>query len=236
MKETITILVKAAPTWSTKYKEYEICTAGITPDGEWRRLYPFPENTIHGEEIHLWDEIKLETSKPSKDKRLESRRIDHTTIEKVGRITDREEKRHILNSITEKSLQNALNEKRSLIAIKPNIIRFFVKENESDIAQLTLEGKPFIKNPYADVDLFYNWKCPEPCEFCSTRPHKMKSFDWGAHVLYKRYQNKQEAVEKVTDMCYRRMKEEFDTWFALGTHSQRPWKKWMIVGLLWMKK
>jgi len=32
------------------------------------------------------------------------------------------------------------------------------------------------------------------------------------------------------------MKYDNDTWFVLGTTRRRPWKKWMIVGLLWMKK
>jgi len=32
------------------------------------------------------------------------------------------------------------------------------------------------------------------------------------------------------------MKYDYDSWFALGTHSRRPWSKWMVVGLLWMKK
>jgi hypothetical protein len=37
-------------------------------------------------------------------------------------------------------------------------------------------------------------------------------------------------------MCYYRMKYDYDTWFAWGTHRKRPWKRWMIVGLLWIKK
>jgi hypothetical protein len=64
----------------------------------------------------------------------------------------------------------------------------------------------------------------------------MQCFDWGANVLYRKYSDPDKAREKTTDMCYNRMKNEFDTWFVLGTHSKRPWKKWMIVGLLWMKK
>lgn len=32
------------------------------------------------------------------------------------------------------------------------------------------------------------------------------------------------------------MKYDNDTWFVLGTTRQRPWRRWMVVGLLWMKK
>lgn len=236
MKETVTILVKAAPTWSTKYKEYEVCTAGVTPEGAWRRLYPFPEDVFHDENIKLWDIINIETSVPSNDIRSESRKIDYTMIENIGRINTREEKRRLLDDITESSLQDSLNSKRSLCLVKPNIVSFAVEPNRDPMVQFTLDGKPFIKNPYADVDLIYRWTCEDSCEFCEGQPHRMKCFDWGAHVLYKRYPDPVEAVEKVTDMCLTRMRDEFDTWFVLGTHSQRPFRRWMIVGLLWMKK
>jgi hypothetical protein len=43
-------------------------------------------------------------------------------------------------------------------------------------------------------------------------------------------------MAKVKQKCHYEMKYDNDTWFALGTHSRRPWKKWMIVGLIWMKK
>lgn len=59
----------------------------------------------------------------------------------------------------------------------------------------------------------------------------------GANILWKRYRdNKDEAKEKVTEMCFYKMKEKYDSWFALGTHSEWPFSKWMIISLLWMKK
>ena len=64
----------------------------------------------------------------------------------------------------------------------------------------------------------------------------MECFDWGANILWKRYPDKEVAKQKVTEMCYNNMKEKYDSWFALGTHSQWPFSKWMIVSLLWMKK
>lgn len=235
-REKVLVLVKAAPTWSKKYREHEVCTAGVTEDLEWRRLYPFSEEVMHDKNISVWDWIEVNTSDPSKDIRIESRKIDDKSIEKVGRIEKREKRRNVIERLSENSLNYPMEEKRSLTIIKPVIEDFFIKERPSTSVQLTLEGKPFIMNPYADVGLFYRWSCPEPCDYCDDRTHRMECFDWGANVLYKKYKDPIEAKEKVTDMCYRRMKEEFDSWFALGTHSQRPFKRWMIVGLLWMKK
>lgn len=54
-KESILILVRAAPNWSTKYKTYEICTAGISQTEDWRRLYPFPETNVIKRGVRIWD-------------------------------------------------------------------------------------------------------------------------------------------------------------------------------------
>jgi len=237
MKEKILVLVKAAPTWSKKLHQYQVCTAGVTEDGEWRRLYPFPESIMHGRDIHLWDIIEVDTEDPTRDIRQESRKINFRTLKKIDSLEDRDERRAFLNGLTEHSLEYPMEEKRSLTLVKPDIKKFNVIDNpDSKFTQLTLNGKPFDYNIYGEVDLVYRWNCQELCRFCSNQPHRMKCLDWGAHVLYKRYEDKAEAKVKVTDMCYRRMKDEFDTWFALGTHSMRPYKRWMIVGLLWMKK
>ena len=235
-KEQILILVKAAPNWSTKYKEYEICTAGITEDEEWRRLYPFPEDVMLERNIRLWDWIEVETSEPSADPRPESRKIKAITIKKIDRIEDRCKRRKVLESINERTLEIPLEEKRTMTVIRPIIKKFTIKKKIPEVIQISLNGKPFKRSPYGDFGLYYNWECPKPCRYCTDRSHNMQCFDWGAHVLYRRYKDEEEAKTKVTQMCYYRMKYDFDTWFVLGTHSRRPWKRWMIVGLLWMKK
>ena len=236
-KESVLILVKAAPNWSTKYKQYEVCTAGISNDEEWRRLYPFPEDVMHREDIHVWDKIEVETTTPNRDPRLESRKIRPESIRKIGRVEDREERRKILRGIAEPSLDIPKAEKRTMMLVKPRIESFHIqKRPQPEIIQLTLNGKPFRRNPYGDVGLYYKWRCPKPCEVCKARLHLMECFDWGANVLYKRYKDEREARFKTKDKCYFEMKHKNDTWFALGTHSRRPWRIWMIVGLLWMKK
>lgn len=236
-KESIVVLVKAAPNWSVKYKQYEICTAGISQDSGWRRLYPFPEDVMLKKDIKIWDIIEVESTTPSDDRRPESRKIKAESVRKIGHIDNREERRNFLKQIMEPSLDVPLDEKRSMMLVKPRIVAFSIKKRvESEVIQLTLNGKAFKRNPYGDVGLYYKWRCPKPCQFCKERYHLMECFDWGAHVLYRRYKDEKEARLKTKNMCFYRMKYDFDTWFALGTHSRRPWRRWMIVGLLWMKK
>jgi hypothetical protein len=236
-KEYILVLIEAAPNWSDKYGSYLVCTAGVNEKREWRRLYPMPLESIM-RKIHRWDWIEVDTTKPERDPRAESRKIDSDSIiacEKT--ITDREERRTLLDDLSEVSLDKPTEEKRSITLIKPEILGFDIIEREDKNVQLTLNGKKFEKQPYGDVGLYYKWRCEKPCQVCAKRPHVMECFDWGANVLWKKYKaNREEAKGKVTEMCYYNMKEKYDSWFALGTHSQHPFSVWMIVGLFWMKK
>ena len=239
-KESILVLVKAAPNWSTKYKTYEICTAGISQAEGWRRLYPFPEMTMIRKEIRLWDIIEVETKKPTDDPRPESRKIRNGTVRVVDRIESREERRKIINDLVEPSLENALKEKRSLALIEPKIDAFRIIKSEREPLQFTLNGKPFRKRPYADVKLYYRWSCPKPCRYCRDKSHTARCFDWGANWLYRKLYRKSKDEKdtriKVRNKLLFEMKYDNDTWFVLGTTRRRPWKRWMIVGLLWMKR
>ena len=44
MDEQIVVLAKAYPTFSKKYGQVW-CLAGMTEEGEWRRIYPIPMDT-----------------------------------------------------------------------------------------------------------------------------------------------------------------------------------------------
>lgn len=235
-KESILVLVKAAPNWSTKYKTYEICTAGISQTDGWRRLYPFPEMTMIRKEVRLWDIIEVETKKPTDDPRQESRKIRNGSVKVVDRIEDRNERRKIIKSIAEPCLEGPLNEKRSLALIEPEIDGFRIIKGEKEPQQFTLNGKRFRKHPYGDVRLYYRWSCPKPCRYCRDQSHTARCFDWGANYLFRRYKDKEEARIKTRNKLLFEMKYDNDTWFVLGTTRRRPWKRWMIVGLLWMKK
>jgi len=155
-------------------------------------------------------------------------------------IKDREERRNYLRKIVDTSLDEPIKEKRTMAVIKPLILGFNIEKREETIDQSTLYGGIFKERPYADVGLYYHFKCCEHvrCNVCRGvgKFHRMECFDWGANVLYRRYDNEKVAMEKTRDMCFTRMRFDFDTWFALGTHSRYPFLRWMIVGLLWMKK
>jgi hypothetical protein len=239
-KESILVLVKAAPNWSAKYKKYEICTAGISETEGWRRLYPFPETLIIKEHVRLWDIIEVKTIKPTDDSRIESRKIKEGSVQVIDRIEGRKERRKIINGLVEQSLDSALREKRSLALIEPHIEGFKIEKGKKEPLQFTLNGSPFRRHPYSDVKLIYEWSCSKPCDFCKERTHNSRCFDWRANWLYKKLyresKDKKDARIKGRNKLHYEMKYDNDTWFVLETTRQRPWKRWMIVGLLWLKK
>lgn len=232
--------MKAAPNWSTKYQKYEICTAGISQkDGTWRRLFPFAENLMLKQDIKLWDIIEVKAKKPTDDPRLESRKIDAEYIKTIGRIESKKEKRKIINCHMEGSLDTALKQKRTLALIQPLIDDFKIDKGEREPLQFTMEGVAFRKNPYGDIRLVYKWRCHDRCKFCRGKFHTTRCFDWGANLLYRKLltQNEEQIARlKTRNKLQYEMKYDNDTYFMMGTSRLRPWKKWMIIGLLWMKK
>ena len=78
------ILVKTYPTLSRKYDEL-VCTAGITEDGKWVRIYPLPFRKLDYEKRYRkyqWLDIPLERN--HEDFRPESYRPTSLDNMKVG--------------------------------------------------------------------------------------------------------------------------------------------------------
>lgn len=233
-------MVKATPNWSEHLKRYIICTAGINENGEWRRLYPMEWSTIREKDIKVWDRITVRTTKPERDPRPESRKIDNKSVVNCGcTIKEREKRREFLNNHMDVFLPDATKTRRTLSIIKPILFGFSVEKEDEQSDQVTLSGDTFKVHPYGGILLNYHFKCGEKgCEVCSQvhKFHNMQCFDFGANELYKRYNDETTAKEKVREGLYTRMKTNCECWFAMGTHRQYPFLKWMVVGLLWMKR
>lgn len=63
----ILITVKTYPTLSSKYDEL-VCTAGLTEEGKWIRLYPIPFRKLDYEQRYQryqWIEVDVEETSPT---------------------------------------------------------------------------------------------------------------------------------------------------------------------------
>lgn len=221
-KEQIIILIMSTPETSQKYGQV-VCTAGITENNEWRRLWSFTPQLKRKHKIHRWDIIEVKTQK-TKNHRKETRKIDITSLKKIDSILKKKRK-GIIEKIADKSIDQIIENKRSIGILKPNIKKLKL------VKSITEDEKKF--------GLFfpkYHFLCGKPCSICSKKYfyHKMKCRDWGANVLCRKVKSNPNGKEIVYQKLFYDMKDKFDTYFSIGTH--RRWHTWMIVGLFWFKK
>ena len=67
MKMKILITVKTYPALSTKYGE-TVCTAGITEEGKWIRIYPLPFRKLdYDKRFNKYDWVELELKRNTND-------------------------------------------------------------------------------------------------------------------------------------------------------------------------
>lgn len=87
-KRRVLITVKTYPTPSKKSNE-TVCTAGITENGEWIRLYPIPYRYLNGEQkfrIFDWIEVSVAKRDRAKDHRPESYSVERETIQVLNHL------------------------------------------------------------------------------------------------------------------------------------------------------
>ena len=135
------MLVKVYPSPSKKYGE-TVCTAGITRDGKWLRLFPVPYRTLPKErQFEKWHWIRAYITKASeKLNRPESHKIDPDSIELLGKIPAGKgwgERERYFAPYVSKSLEELLVKQKqsntSLGSFRPKkVLDFIIKPSTED--------------------------------------------------------------------------------------------------------
>ena len=82
----VLIAVRTYPVPATKSIEAS-CTAGITEDGKWIRLFPIPFRLMAEENrFSKWQWISTDAVKATSDARPESYKLNNETIQAEGRV------------------------------------------------------------------------------------------------------------------------------------------------------
>ena len=139
----VLITVKAYPAISTKYGE-TVCTAGITEEGEWIRIYPIPFRKLdYTNQFKKYDWIELDLTRNHSDFRPESYKpINLKNIKTIGHINADgsawlERRNFVLKNIYT-NLDKLINEAKrketctSLATFKPTKIKNFIYEQVSN--------------------------------------------------------------------------------------------------------
>lgn len=139
----VLILVKTYPTLSKKYSEL-VCTAGITEDYQWIRIYPIPFRLLEYEKKYQkYQWIDVDLIKNTSDPRPESHKIKNIDmirlLNKINTKNNWEERRQLLldNLIIYKNLEEIIEKANknelSLVLFKPSrIIDFVIEKSEPE--------------------------------------------------------------------------------------------------------
>ncbi len=145
-RKRICIAVKTYPSISTKYIE-TVCTAGVTEDGEWIRLYPVKFRMLKDDKKYKkFSWIELDVERNTSDFRPESHRplnLDMATITAEKRLKsgkpDWDSRRKILfnNQTIFSNLSELINKAKtdgtSLALFKPaQIVDFVIEKSERE--------------------------------------------------------------------------------------------------------
>lgn len=250
-KKRALIVVRTYPTPAKQGVEVS-CTAAITDDGRWLRLFPVPYRLLDGSKrFHKYQWIEVEVVKAS-DPRPESHKIRPQTIQILGGVlsTDRawKERKDVLEPFQGHCLC-CLKEQRdkygspTLGFIKPKEITRLVFRKESSEwspaqAAALSQGNLFEKAPAEELEkipfsFLYEFKCDHP----SCNGHKLSCTDWEMGASFRKWRTEHGANwEAVFRRKYEKeMIEDKDLRFFVGTVNAHP-REWIIVGLFYPPK
>ncbi len=232
------IIVKASPQISQQYGE-TVCCAGVTPEGEWVRLYPVSFRKLEDvSKFGRWDRVRFKWRKPKTDMRPESVRVDQQSIEIIGEYPKSERER-LLAKLEVKGLKQVAAEGKSLALLRPQQPKFsFERKTDEDIAKERHAYQEVLKQK----DLFDN-KALLPLEPC---PYKFKykyttedgsrdgtCQDWETNTTFfnwRRNYGEQQALESMQQVFGEEYPKKGMA-FAMGTHSLYP-DTWLINGII----
>lgn len=244
----VLILVKTYPHPSESSREL-VCSAGVTPNGNWVRLYPvdFRYRPRHQRfKKYQWIEVNLTHKDPSQDNRKESRTPDLNSIRLLDWLPPGtwEKRRQIVDTLpthTLKELHRLYEEDRtSLGVVVPSEVL------DLKIASCRPHWKPKWQRLFSQISLFgetaktlrkvpYMFQYVFMCDDCST-PYRRAILDWELGALFwsevRRLGSEQRAAKSVR----RKFLEEMcspgrETRFFVGTHW--PYNTWLVLGVYW---
>jgi hypothetical protein len=242
MRKKILITSKTYPLPSKTYLEL-VCTAGITEEGEWIRLYPIPfRYNSYDQQFPLFSWVECEVKRRTEDSRMESHSPigDISVGEKILTKNKWEERKSRVLPLLDPSIEELKElcpSGRSMGLIKPReITRIYAVETgrEWDASQqeaivqqnLFEQRKPLEKIPY---DFKYDYFC----QGASCKGHSMRVEDWGLGVLYRKMRDQhgeKEAVNKVIQKM--KWASETDLHLFVGTQrNTHHYGTFTIIGL-----
>ncbi|MDT4763236.1 hypothetical protein [Sphaerochaeta sp. PS] len=264
MKKKILITVLTYPTPSHKYIE-TVCTAGITEEGEWIRIYPIKLRLLNEKiQKYHWYVFDIEPRPRNKDNRKESYFCISPPPGSIGNIGTEnswaERRRLCLKNVfyNYQKLMEASDPKGkdfiSLATFKPKELIDFIAEPK-DVKKDELLKEEILQNLRNQGELMERQDIPQYWKMSQSIPYtfyyeftddsdtviRLMIEDWELMMLYRNCRRDGEAIaiEKVKNTYLREFKKK-ELYFFLGTRREahvRCWKKpYSIIGVFYPPK
>ena len=236
--ERVIILVKAAPHPSRRYQE-TVCCAGVTPEGEWRRLYPVRFRHLKDAKFSRWDLLEYKWQRPKDDPRRESRRVEEQSLEIIGKLA-KDHQAAFLDPLLRASYVDAAQRGETLTLVRPRNITFRWRR-KSDV-EISGEKVAFATASAQGSLLDEPLKAFDPCPYYlrmgfndAAGSHGMMCGDWETSATFFKWRRSYGEAETL-----RRLRETYENTYAekgvalaMGTVAKRP-KQWLLLGIIRM--
>jgi len=234
-----------------------VCTAGITEDGRWVRLYPLPYLQLPKAKRfakYQWIEADVRPHGSSnRDKRPESHNIDVATIQLKDKVDTKnfwQERKELILPLKRSSMEEIQAEydqrKTSLAIFKPaEVTKLTIEAGDPDwtpkqkakMAQTTIFGKAPMQLEKMPYTFYYHFRCNNE----SCRGHKMSIIDWELEELYRKAQNKfgKYAMDSILNYVKVNFFDKYwspgyDSYLIVG--SRFPYASFMVLGVFYPQK
>ncbi|MED0670391.1 hypothetical protein P4S95_09190 [Aneurinibacillus aneurinilyticus] len=245
VEKNVFIVVKTYPNSSKKYQE-TVCTAGITEDGEWIRLYPVQFRSMEKAkqfEKYTWIKVRLKKAKEHREDSYNPDMDSFKILEHIGPDNNWFKRKHIVYPTRSKSIEELesqlITHKKSLGIFKPKEIIDF---------KITINKKSVRANPISNIQLSLFEEAPKPlenipyefryeflCDDINCHGHSMIVLDWEIFQAFRSWRHhygEQGALEQIKKKWFDMMcASKRDTHFIVGTHNRFP--TFMILGVFY---
>lgn len=246
----VLITVKTYPNPSMQNQE-TVCTAGITDQGEWLRLYPIKFRYLpYDKQYKKFQWINVDVKKNNQDFRPESYRPNSDSIMVLGDCSTKNAwlaRKEILLPLVKSSLEEINNlyekHKTSLGLFKPkDVLDFYWKKTEdkwSDKHELVLSQlNLFGKQPYPLEKIPFDFKYKFQCDDVNCKGHDLQIIDWEVYEAYRSWRHKYDSETLLIKMKEKWLNKlwakDRDSYFIVG--SRYPYPTFMILGVFWPPK
>lgn len=236
LEQTI-ILVKAWPQPSQKYGE-TVCCAGVTPEGQWRRLFPIRFRHLSGDaQFSRWDVVQYRSEAPRDDNRPESRRVEESSLAVVRKMAPRA-REGFFDTLFRDSITAAADRGESLTLVRPKSLRFrWRPKSEADLQEERRRRlKTMQQGSLFDRELELIEPCPYDLSLAfgdGAGKHEMVCGDWetaAAFFNFRRRYGDEQALEHLRS-TYEDAYFKQGVALALGTVKKRP-SQWLLLGII----